>query len=302
MEQIISKITTSEVKIDIPKHNIDFYKDNYVSFIDEYTPHIRATETRYNPYFFYYKGDTIIGQSLELYGEYTEFEINLLNQFIQPHFVVYDIGANIGYHTLGFAQRAKHVYAFEPNTKNYYLLERNTFHKNNITILDYLVSNDIGVSQIEDFALGEHGNYGECKVVDDGQLCDMTYIDHLVRTKEIETPQLVKIDVEGHEYEVILGMQQTIENNLPIIFYENMHGNNLGKIVDFLHSYKYKLYWFPCMNYNPQNYKNNKTNIFGYGGVMNALAMPWFISLKTNLPEILDSKDTFEEAVKRTQK
>lgn len=301
MEQIISMIKIKDVNVETPKHGIDFYKDNYVTFVDEYTDYLRSTDTRYIPCFYFYKGDTIIGQSLQWYGEYTEQEINLLRQFITPETVVYDIGANIGYHTLGLAERAKHCYAFEPNRKNYHLLKLNTAHNKNITIYDYAISDDIGVCQIEDFPLGSEGNFGECKITEDGQLCDMTYIDYLVRTGVIQAPQLVKIDVEGHEWHVIQGMDQTIKNHLPVIFYENMHGSDLGKIYDYLTQLAYKVYWFPCMNYNPQNHKREQRNIFGQGGVMNAIAIPFHIEAKTNLPEIISNTDTWAEAVSRIQ-
>ena len=137
--------------------------------------------------------------------------------------IVYDIGANIGYHTNAFAKFAKHVYAFEPNELNYKLLEMNTFHDKNVTLFDYAISNDIGITQIEKFELGKPGNYGECKLTEDGQLCDMTYIDYLVRTGNIQPPHVIKIDVEGHEYPVFQGMSETIKNHLPVIFYEAHH-------------------------------------------------------------------------------
>lgn len=298
---ITSHIKIKEIPVTIPRHELGYYKDTYSLLVDSYTDYIVGTDTRYTPCFYFYKGDTIIGQSLQWYGEYTEQEINLLRQFIHKQCVVYDIGANIGYHTLGLAENAKHVYAFEPNDKNYHLLQLNTQYQKNVTIFDYAISDDIGVCQIEDFPLGSEGNFGECKITEDGQLCDMTYIDYLVRTKIIEPPQLVKIDVEGHEWHVIQGMDETIKNNLPVIFYENMHGNDLGKIYDYLTQLAYKVYWFPCMNYNPHNHKREQRNIFGQGGVMNALAIPFHMDVKTNLPEMISSTDTWEDTIKRLQ-
>ncbi len=61
--------------------------------------------------------DQHIGRSLDLYGEWAESELELLGLFIKPGDVVVDVGANIGTHTVFFAQRAGatgQVYAFEP--------------------------------------------------------------------------------------------------------------------------------------------------------------------------------------------
>ena len=61
--------------------------------------------------------DQHIGRSLDLYGEWAESELELLGLFIKPGDVVIDVGANIGTHTVFFAQRAGatgQVQAFEP--------------------------------------------------------------------------------------------------------------------------------------------------------------------------------------------
>jgi len=298
--QLTSQIKFSDIKSDVAHYNLNYYKDNYTFFIEPgFTEYVDTATTRYNPAFMYYKGDSIIGASLRNYGEYTENEINLLNNLIQPGFVVYDIGANIGYHTIGLAQRAKHVYAFEPNKKNYKLLVHNTCHNNNVTNFNVALGREICISEISDFDLNNIGNYGECMIVEEGQSIEMTYIDYLVNNKTIEPPNVVKIDVEGHEWNVIQGMSETIKNNLPIIFYEHLHGNDLPKIYEFLEQLKYEIYWFPVQNYNPNNYYKNKENIFGQGGVINALACPFYMNAKTNLPKKFHKDETWLDVVNR---
>src|SRR3954465_1933985 len=61
--------------------------------------------------------DVYIGRSLELYGEWSEGEIDLFRQVLRPGMVVADAGANIGTHTVARAQMVAPngvVYAFEP--------------------------------------------------------------------------------------------------------------------------------------------------------------------------------------------
>ena len=73
----------------------------------------------YNP------NDKYIGRSLNLYGEFSEGEIALFRQLIKPGFVVLDIGANIGCHTVFMAQAMENsgrVIAIEPQRLTHQLL------------------------------------------------------------------------------------------------------------------------------------------------------------------------------------
>ena len=66
--------------------------------------------------------DTVIGKSMNLYGEYCEWEIMCLEHIIEPSWHILDIGANIGTHTIPFSKMVYrgHVYAFEPQKMTYY--------------------------------------------------------------------------------------------------------------------------------------------------------------------------------------
>lgn len=280
-------------------YHAHYIPDSHVLIAEKgFTEHLLCTETRYSSVFWFYKTDSIIGQSLYHYGEYTQFELNLLDNFITPDSVIYDIGANIGVHTVAFAEKGKHVYAFEPNKLNYKLLKLNTIDYDNVSLYETAISKDAGITHIEEFSLTNIGNYGECRIVDDGQECTKISIDELVRAKELQPPSLIKIDVEGHEWEVFQGMSETVKTHMPIVFYEALHCD-LASIYDMLHGLQYKLFWFPCANYNPQNYRNNRLNIFGNGGVINILAVPPTMTIKTTLPEVISNTDTFMDAVNR---
>ena len=81
-----------------------------------FPPFNRSAECRYGTLLFN-QNDRFIGKSLELYGEYSEGEIDLFRQVVQPGTIVLEIGANIGTHTLFFARQVGHdglVIAFEP--------------------------------------------------------------------------------------------------------------------------------------------------------------------------------------------
>src|SRR5215212_3392726 len=73
----------------------------------------------------YYATDQYIGRSLDLYGEFSEGETVLFQQIIRPGMIVVDAGANIGVHTLYFAQAtgpSGRVIAIEPQRSIFHLL------------------------------------------------------------------------------------------------------------------------------------------------------------------------------------
>ncbi|HEV3118087.1 MAG TPA: hypothetical protein VGY58_13625, partial [Gemmataceae bacterium] len=52
----------------------------------------------------YQPHDTVIGRSLDLYGEYSEGEVALFRHAVARGATVLDIGAHIGAHTVPLAQ------------------------------------------------------------------------------------------------------------------------------------------------------------------------------------------------------
>lgn len=294
----MKNIKHTPVHIEIPKIIPSHDRDCFL-IDDDYTPlpeGIVHARTRYTPSFHIYDKDVIIGQALRVYGEYTQIEIDVLNLFIDKDSVVYDIGSNIGYHTVGFASKAKHVHAFEPNKKNLRLLELNVEKLTNVTVHPVACSDTVGDSFISDYELDDLGNYGECMMSDKGQPCKTVRIDDL----NLPKPTVIKIDVEGHELKVFNGMRETIKSSKPTILYESMHGTGFDLIYEFLNELGYTIYWFPAMNYNPKNYKNETINIFGNGGVLNCLAIPNTVEAQINgLEPMIDKNDTYEKALNR---
>jgi FkbM family methyltransferase len=256
---------------------------------------IVSAPTRYTDTFYFYENDYIIGASIALYGEYTQVEVDLLANFINADSVVYDVGGNIGYHTVAFASMAKEVHSFEPNDRNYLLLEKNTQAFNNVKLYHTACSDAVGEAFISDYDTTTPGNYGECMMSDIGQPCKTVRIDDL----DLPAPHVIKIDVEGHELKVFQGASKTIMKHRPVIFYESMHGTGFDIIYDTLKNLGYTIYYFPASNYNPDNFKKNEKNVFGTGGVMNCIALPANKGKINGLPEMLDRTDNYNIALGR---
>ena len=78
--------------------------------------------------FTYLLNDAYIGRSLDVYGEYSEGEIDLFRQLLRPGDVAIDVGANIGALTVAMArlvQPGGAIVAFEPQRAIYDILCNN---------------------------------------------------------------------------------------------------------------------------------------------------------------------------------
>ena len=153
-----------------------------------------------------------------------------------------DIGAHFGY----FSQLAAHlvgstgkVLAFEASPENFNLLQQNTYNYNQVTCLNQAVSDQVGELTFYQFP-AQYSEYNS-RNVDQYQLeawfknntpekitVPAITIDHLVQQQLLQ-PSILKIDVEGGEYPVILGGKQTFTSRSPLVVMEYLaphRGNN----------------------------------------------------------------------------
>ncbi len=172
-----------------------------------------------------------------------------------------DIGANIGYWSLAFnkyLEREKIIFSLEPDKGNMSYLSHNLKLEENITLLQ------VGLgSKVEDISLGipeytkkrggEHAqNTGNISVYNEenNSSSRFTTVDLLLSgvTQYKEKVFLIKIDVEGFEYEVIKGMEGCIKKDRPLTILEInpdtqlLSGYDLREILNIFISYSYQIY------------------------------------------------------------
>jgi len=150
--------------------------------------------------------------------------------------VIFDIGANIGLFSLAYANLFPNstVYGFEPVPFIYEIYLEN-IKLNNKNIKDRIIPFEIGFSnKLQRLSLGipnkrTHNRYsrdiniGLYSVNGENNKninASFTTIDTFVIEKNIKTIDFIKIDVEGHEYEVLDGARNTINKLKPIIVME----------------------------------------------------------------------------------
>lgn len=155
--------------------------------------------------------------------------------------VVYDIGANTGIYTVLACRSVGangRVFSFEPATMNLFYLNENirANHFVNCEIIPKAVSNLDGTVQ---FGLGKESCLG--KILADGLLrVPSTSLDSFVSSGR-PVPQLLKIDVEGGEYDVLSGALKVLLKAKPTIFLAT-HGEKVhADCCDLLEKLGYTL-------------------------------------------------------------
>jgi FkbM family methyltransferase len=149
-------------------------------------------------------------------GVWEEFETRLCISRLKPGSVFVDVGANIGYYTVIADQIVGDtgaIYAFEPERENFSLLHKNTLQSRcpTITLIQAGLSNRNDTAQL--FLSAD--NLGDHRLYDRGerqsQQVDLVAGDDFLGGQHVD---FLKIDTQGAEYQVIDGLNQTIQNNI----------------------------------------------------------------------------------------
>lgn len=239
------------------------------------TPLVRIRFCRHGVFAFL-RTDTVIGRSLDRYGEWCEHELKSLRRFVASGSVVLDIGANIGTHAIYFSQcvgTKGRVLAFEPQTVAVALLHMNVVlnGRRNVRVFHAACGATPGRVVLKEppvnakrnvgrFALRDHVVSAEGLKSIDGELSsvDVLTIDGL----ELGRCDFIKIDVEGMELSVLEGGILTIQKHRPVLWVENNDSDTSHDLIGFLLDIGYVLYWHLDSRYNTQNYYGCTENIF----------------------------------------
>lgn len=190
-----------------------------------------------------------IGKSLYTYGLYDLPLTEMICRLVRPGDLVIDAGANIGYTSClmqdCLAGKGELI-SFEPLPELFEILKQNlSAHKNGemihahnlalsstsgnavITLPQNFANND-GVATLQS---GAEGKKIEIQT---------TTLDSL---KLVRNVRLLKMDVEGHEYDVLKGATESLKNNIfENILFEDLDGYKKSKTARLLEENGYKVY------------------------------------------------------------
>ena len=161
------------------------------------------------------KGSSINGCWL---GTYELDKQVLFSKYIKPGNIVYDVGANAGFYSLLsslLVSETGKVYSFEPLPANIsYLKKHIELNKlGNVKVIEKAVSNKVSTVRFnfgDNRSAGHISNVGEIEV-------ETISIDEFI-SQGNPSPDIIKMDIEGAEYEALIGAKELLKSKKPIIF------------------------------------------------------------------------------------
>ena len=172
-----------------------------------------------------------------------EQEFHMLAKWVQSGDCVLDIGANVGHYTNSLSNLVGvkgRVIAFEPVPYTFEILASNVtkFHYKNVTLLNVAASQETTVLgiYIPMFDTGLN-NYYMAQLTNGSEELSVLClpIDSLNISQSIS---LAKMDVEGHEISVLIGMRHLLKRDHPLLIVEGDSDEVAAYLKDFGYSFE----------------------------------------------------------------
>lgn len=160
-------------------------------------------------------------------------EVEIMRRFVRSGDVAFDIGANIGLHSIVLSRcvgSSGKLHAFEPNSELFPALTHTIAQLSNASLLAIALSNktaesslfvppDDSVASLADWTVAspKFSEDGPSHVVN----CSERRLDDLIDSDALPHPDFIKCDVEGAELQVFQGARETLNRvNAPVILFE----------------------------------------------------------------------------------
>jgi FkbM family methyltransferase len=189
-------------------------------------------------------------------GEHDPGISRTLEYFLRSGDTFVDIGANEGYFSVVGAKLVGStgtVVAAEPQARLKPVLVKN-FQLNGIEyvkLVDCAISDQSGTNELyisPDLSTGSTGFYRRTKYKVPVQTVETITLAELFRRSRIDCAHVLKMDIEGFEYEAILGSQELfVEKRIKVLAldlhpdYLEKRGQGVEKILEFLAKCDYSL-------------------------------------------------------------
>ena len=177
-----------------------------------------------------------------------ESEIKLLPFLVDRQRAAIDVGANAGLYTYFMSKLCKKVYAFEPHEQLANFLKKAT--NENVDVINAALSDQAETRTFYTPIVNGKESLNIASLDEKTALkkpCAKTVIE----TKVLDNYQFddigfIKIDVEGHELEVLKGARETIKRCRPVILIEILPGETHiaeSDVVQFMQEQDYGVFY-----------------------------------------------------------
>ena len=184
-------------------------------------------------------------QNSMYFRDYDKNITDFLKAYIKGNEDFIDIGANIGFYTLFFSSHLRNgkVFSYEPNTKNFKKLKKNILLNKfkNIKCYNFGISSQNGKTQLYDTSHYNEGghfiNLKDKSINKKFEIIKIFKLDSLL--KKYNKNLFIKIDVEGHEMNVLNGMKNILKKANCFLIIETGKSKGLEIITNFLKKFNY---------------------------------------------------------------
>jgi FkbM family methyltransferase len=149
----------------------------------------------------------------------------------QGHLNCIDVGANIGDTIASFYKEDTDTFlAIEPNPKFNKLLTENWGWNKNVTVVSDICSSS---SSEGTFVIQEKSGTASIIQTNYGIKMSRRQLDEIVNNHPFATnSNVLKIDTDGHDFEVIAGSKRLLLRNLPVVLFESDAFENTNYVED----------------------------------------------------------------------
>lgn len=180
-------------------------------------------------------------------GRFSEYVVaNVIKSYMAQDDVFFDGGANEGFHTLRALATGAQIYAFEPipelASKLREKVATEALRDGQCEVIEAALSTEPGVA---------HFTYCPSRSTLSGLIARarlseletqeievrVTTVDEVIRQRSLPTPTVIKLDLEGGEFNAMRGSRNTL-STAPVLLFE--HGGAEGAS---LYDYTHDQYW-----------------------------------------------------------
>lgn len=157
----------------------------------------------------------------------------ILASYVPVDGVIYDVGANIGLYSLVFAlNRKRRVVAFEPFHLALSYLHGNIRRNNlsNIEVHSIVLADRTGTCRFTYDPVTLYTSHISAEG-EQGVELPSADLDSYIESASLLPPDLIKMDVEGADTAILLGMKRCLQQYKPIVFLEGGIRDERDRIV-----------------------------------------------------------------------
>jgi len=197
-------------------------------------------------------------------NSYESMSLKLWSRLSSNAKIIFDIGAYTGLYSLLSASvnRKSRIFSFEALERNYsrIIINKSVNELYNIYPQNTALSETDGevsfyISTGDDILTTGASMHDRGKIQSKRITVESTSLDSFIKNNDIPEASLIKVDVEGAEYDTFKGMKNTLRDFSPHIICEFLHDESASLVTSFLGEYGYNFYQINDVDMDVQQVK-----------------------------------------------